>query len=389
MAVRNVLGIFKDSAGNPLTGIVIKAQPVYDETGIARTTTSLIVPTETGTLTNNAGQATMTLWPFNDWQPDGVIYAIRWEEPVMAGGQTVGLRRRSRLIRVLDQDNLYMHDPRLQLADPDGTRLVAYLASDTEPDTPVGGTYNTSTLTLVAPTDWSNVPYAPDDDETLWFTVARVPTASTGTITPVWGPVGEAGSTGQPGPEGPPGGDGRAAPITVEIYREAATEPDSPTGGTYNTATDTVVPPAGWSGSPSVPAAGMSLWFVTARIPAATTGTVIPTWGTVGEAGTAGPPGPEGDDGWSPLLALVADGDRRVLQLQSWEGGEGNLPAGVGEYLGLTGLVTTIGDGVDIRGIAGVDGVDGWSPVFAAVADGERACAAVALVGGWRPAGAC
>lgn len=78
----------------------------------------------------------------------------------------------------------------------------------------------------------------------------------------------------------------------------------------------------------------------------------------VGPPGDDGPPGdegPAGNDGWSPILAVVADGERRVQQVVDWTGGEGTKPA-VGLYVGATGLVPLIASGVDIRGAAGAAG---------------------------------
>lgn len=60
----------------------------------------------------------------------------------------------------------------------------------------------------------------------------------------------------------------------------------------------------------------------------------------------------KGDKGWSPLLATVADGARRVLQLVDWAGGQGTKPA-ANLYLGAAGLVSDIADATDIRGAQG------------------------------------
>ena len=64
---------------------------------------------------------------------------------------------------------------------------------------------------------------------------------------------------------------------------------------------------------------------------------------------------PRGEKGWAPVLAIVIDADRRVLQLTDWTGGEGTKPA-TGDYIGATGLVADIEDAVDIRGEQGPSG---------------------------------
>lgn len=110
--------------------------------------------------------------------------------------------------------------------------------------------------------------------------------------------------------------------------------------------------------------------------------------------GAVGPSGPPGPQGWSPALAVVSDGARRVLRVVDWVGGLGTKPA-AGAYVGATGLVTLIADAIDVRGaqgaqglqgdqglqgIQGIQGQKGWSPQFALVADGARR---VLRVTGW------
>jgi len=78
------------------------------------------------------------------------------------------------------------------------------------------------------------------------------------------------------------------------------------------------------------------------------------------QGGVNQPPatGAKGDKGWSPILAVISDGERRVLQVVDWTGGEGTKPA-TGLYVGVSGLVSNIASGIDIRGGAGADGIDG------------------------------
>ncbi|WP_288758652.1 hypothetical protein [uncultured Brevundimonas sp.] len=73
--------------------------------------------------------------------------------------------------------------------------------------------------------------------------------------------------------------------------------------------------------------------------------------GEKGETGDQGPQGEKGDTGdaaWSPIFATVADGERRVLQVSDWAGGEGTKPA-TGVYLGETGFVATAAEATDLR----------------------------------------
>lgn len=81
--------------------------------------------------------------------------------------------------------------------------------------------------------------------------------------------------------------------------------------------------------------------------------------------------GVDGEDGWSPILAVVADGARQVLRVTDWAGGEGTKP-GTGDYLSATGLDPDIANAIDISGTDGDDGEDAWSPVFGIASDGAR-----------------
>src|SRR5690606_19037900 len=46
--------------------------------------------------------------------------------------------------------------------------------------------------------------------------------------------------------------------------------------------------------------------------------------------------GPAGDDGWAPVFALAADGERRVLRVMDWTGGTGTKPPT--GYVGTSGI---------------------------------------------------
>ena len=86
--------------------------------------------------------------------------------------------------------------------------------------------------------------------------------------------------------------------------------------------------------------------------------------GVAFDAAIAGAYGPQG---WSAVLALVSDGERRVFEIVDWVGGEDTKPTELG-FIGATGIVANIADAVDVRGaigaqgstgLTGIDGVDG------------------------------
>ena len=75
------------------------------------------------------------------------------------------------------------------------------------------------------------------------------------------------------------------------------------------------------------------------------------TGGLPGPPGDDGEPGLDGTDGWTPSISVEADGDRRVMHIIGWVGGEGALPAT--GYIGPSGIVATAAEAANIRGPSG------------------------------------
>lgn len=71
-------------------------------------------------------------------------------------------------------------------------------------------------------------------------------------------------------------------------------------------------------------------------------------------ASLEGTPGTNGTNGWTEVLAVITDGERRVLQVVDYVGGTGTKPT-AGKYIGVAGLVDLIADGVNVRGAAGAN----------------------------------
>lgn len=78
--------------------------------------------------------------------------------------------------------------------------------------------------------------------------------------------------------------------------------------------------------------------------------------GATGATGSAGTNGTNGTNGYAPRLVVENDNDRRVLKILDWDGGTGTKPAAP-KYLGSSGLVDAIGQGVDIRGSSGAGAI--------------------------------
>lgn len=65
-----------------------------------------------------------------------------------------------------------------------------------------------------------------------------------------------------------------------------------------------------------------------------------------------------GPKGWSPILSAELHAERAVLRVADWAGGEGIKPTITG-YIGLTGIVATAAEAIDVRGLPGAPGQDG------------------------------
>ena len=61
--------------------------------------------------------------------------------------------------------------------------------------------------------------------------------------------------------------------------------------------------------------------------------------------------------GYSPTFGVATDGDRLVLEVTGWTGGAGTPPAT--GFIGGSGIVPDVADGVNIRGLAGAAGDQG------------------------------
>ncbi len=118
--------------------------------------------------------------------------------------------------------------------------------------------------------------------------------------------------------------------------------------GAWGAAVANIVGPQGIQGDPG-PANSLAIGTVTGGAAADATITGAAPNQTLN---LVLPTGATGNDGWTPVLAIVADGARYVQQVVDWTGGEGAKPA-TGKYVGATGLVDLIGDGIDVRGPSG------------------------------------
>lgn len=168
----------------------------------------------------------------------------------------------------------------------------------------------------------------------------------------------------RPGPQGPGGGKNGWSPVIVveEDGERRVMRIIDWTGGTTES-----MPATGYIGPEGIVESAAEALDVRG------------SQGPPGAGGGGGDPipGTDGNDGWSPVFAIESDGERRVLRLVDWIGGEGDKPV-TGSWLSEIGLTDDRTLAVDIRGEAGRNGYDGadgskgWSPVLSVFVDGSR-----------------
>jgi hypothetical protein len=81
--------------------------------------------------------------------------------------------------------------------------------------------------------------------------------------------------------------------------------------------------------------------------------------------------GVNGGNGWSPVFAIATDSARRVLQVIDWTGGTGTRPT-TGQYVGASGLTSVLSDAIDVRGASSV-GSGNVNPTGTGFANGRFA----------------
>lgn len=84
--------------------------------------------------------------------------------------------------------------------------------------------------------------------------------------------------------------------------------------------------------------------------------------GSSGSDGNNGADGADGANGWSPVFSVYEYGEKRLLQLTDWTGGEGTKPGYIGYFVTASGLNGAPTNAIDIRGDKGDTGDTG--PTF-------------------------
>ena len=189
------------------------------------------------------------------------------------------------------------------------------------------------------------------------------------------GMTGPAGADGMPGTDGADGAQGAQGIYDVEIFivTDTSARPATPTGGSYNSDTDTVTPPTNWFAAVPAHDADQFVFTSRARInPETFVSGGTPVWGNPFEAGAQGPTGPAGERGPQGDTGATgsAGADGRTV-LSGTVDPNGNVSGNIGDfYINTTtstifGPKALIGDmvwpttGTSLIGATGATGADG------------------------------
>lgn len=219
------------------------------------------------------------------------------------------------------------------------------------PPTPTGGTYDFANLIFTAPAGWSNSIPA---NNIAFFSSQNTFEATgngIGTVGPTYSwtvPVltGKLGQDGQNGANGANGTNGTNGVNGVSVYfynvfQSSSAPPATPTGGSYNFATQVGVPPTGWSNTPSSPL-GDPIWAVSTQVSSTnpTANVIIGNdWSVPYQYTGAG--GAPGQRGFVPMAYVLTPTDPRIasnVTLSQWfqantsgtPNGSGLPPVGTG-----------------------------------------------------------
>lgn len=113
---------------------------------------------------------------------------------------------------------------------------IVYRQQSTAPSAPSGGSFDFDTGLLTAPTGWSTT--QPSSSTTPTYAATYIFRGASGSVA--------GGTWNTPFIIAVVGADGNSN-LIAPIFRSAASQPATPTGGTYNFSTSTLTPPAGWS----------------------------------------------------------------------------------------------------------------------------------------------
>ena len=234
--------------------------------------------------------------------------------------------------RYIDLTNRW-HDPiPVSVAVGDGAQgrydIHIYRNATSAPSTPTGGTWDIADAEFDAvPSNWASSQSTPSAGERTYQATATInPDTQSGTVTPSWGaPIPLTGETGD---------DGDHALITLFLYRNAASTPATPTGGTYTFSTDVLSSiPSNWSQNITTPTGNNRTYRVRAEVdPNTDDTTASPTWSApIPISALDGTDGTDGEDASITLFLY------RNVEI----GSTPDMPSG-GTYTFSTGVLSSV-----------------------------------------------
>ena len=112
---RTVILRMENVSGEPMANATIEFVPIVPPGAMARLDDAMVIPEPVTVTLDPQGLGSVELFPFVEYLPSGLYYAMRWVEPIRIGSTIVGQKQRSRVIRVLQEDNVRVHDARMQV----------------------------------------------------------------------------------------------------------------------------------------------------------------------------------------------------------------------------------------------------------------------------------
>ena len=158
------------------------------------------------------------------------------------------------------------------------------------------------------------------------------------------------------------------------IFKESATAPSTPTGGSWNFTTNVGTPPTGWTQTPPVNPTNIvwvSIAFVNSKTGSTFTWSAPATWVQLGTSGFSGYSGKSGYSGYSGTNGASGtsgySGTNGASGTSGYSGYSGYSGSGISGYSGYSGSGTSGYSGFSgISGFSGAVGTSGYSGISGA-----------------------
>jgi hypothetical protein len=148
----------------------------------------------------------------------------------------------------------------------------------------------------------------------------------------------------------------------IRVWKQSATTPATPTGGTYNFATKTLTPPSGWGINPS--GSGTDPWYSAVATfasidPAATAVAPSGAWSSPGLQFASGADGQSNDVIYKRATSIPATPSPSATAPSGWYNFPQDVPAGAGAIYASPGERVSLGANYVWAGAYKIEGTDG------------------------------